>query len=59
MTTNDTPATLPVMRSAHAHVFPTLTGAQIARLAAHGHVRQISRAKCSSKPATRSCPSSS
>jgi thioredoxin reductase (NADPH) len=43
MTTNETPTPSPVTRSAYAHVFPKLTDAQIARLAAHGRVREISR----------------
>jgi thioredoxin reductase (NADPH) len=43
MTTTDTPSTTPLLRSTRAHVFPTLTDAQLARLAAHGRKRQMSQ----------------
>jgi thioredoxin reductase (NADPH) len=42
MTTTDTPSTAPLLRSTRAHVFPTLTDAQVARLATHGRERRMS-----------------
>ena len=37
----DAPSPTPVLASRSEHVFPTLTPVQIARIAAHGHVRAI------------------
>jgi len=39
----DSPLGLPVTRSRAEYVFPTLTAAQVHRVAAHGHVRPIAR----------------
>ena len=42
MTTTDTRPTAALTQGSRAdHVFPTLTAAQVARVAAHGHVRQV------------------
>lgn len=44
METTDTPATVPQTQGARPeHMFPTLTAAQVARVAAHGHVRKVQR----------------
>ena len=43
MTTTDTPGPVPLTRSTRAHTFPKLTDAQVARLAPHGHERQMSQ----------------
>ena len=44
METTDTPATVPQTPGARPEqIFPTLTAAQVARVAAHGQVRQIRR----------------
>ena len=37
----EAPSPTPVLASRSEHVFPTLTPAQIARIAAHGRVRAI------------------
>ena len=41
MTTTDMTMPVPLTRSVHAHVFPVLTAAQIERVAAHGHLRNV------------------
>jgi thioredoxin reductase (NADPH) len=44
METTDTPATVPQTQGARPeHIFPTLTAAQVARVATHGHVRKVQR----------------
>jgi thioredoxin reductase (NADPH) len=44
METTDTPATVPQTQGARPEqMFPTLTAAQVARVAAHGEVRQVRR----------------
>ncbi len=43
MTTTDTPGAAPLMRSTRAHVFPTLTSKQVARLSAQGRERRMSQ----------------
>ena len=37
------PAVFPTVNSRRAHIFPTLTAAQVARIARHGSVRQLHR----------------
>jgi thioredoxin reductase (NADPH) len=41
METTDPPATVPQTQARPEQMFPTLTAAQVARVAAHGHVRQV------------------
>ena len=43
MVIGDSPLGLPITRSRAEYVFPTLTETQVHRVAAHGHVRPISR----------------
>jgi thioredoxin reductase (NADPH) len=42
---SDIPPVLPPLTSSNEDMFPTLTEAQVARIAAHGHMRQVQRSE--------------
>ena len=57
METTDTPATVPQTQVARPEqMFPTLTAAQVARVATHGHVRQVRRGEVLVEAGDRDVP---